>query len=100
MRFKAEQIGLGMVPEFDYSILRLTGILLFHQKIVNRLYFYNATKARYSTEKVMPYFLNRSLGYYENLRAYEQYVIDGSDYVLSLYNLKIEVIKPNTFTIP
>ena len=100
VRFKAEQIGLGMVPEFDYRILRLTGILLFHQKIVNRLYFYNATKARYSSEKVLPYFLNKSLGYYENLRGYEPYVIDGSDYVLSLYNFKIEVLKPNTFTIP
>lgn len=73
---------------------------MFHQKIVNRLYFYNATKARYSSDKVVPYFLNKALGYNENLRGYEPYVIDGSDYVISLYNLKIEVIKPNSFTIP
>jgi len=100
VRFKAEQLGLGIIPDFDYRTFRLTGILMFHQKIVNRLYFYNATKARYSSEKVMPYFVNKALGYNENLRGYEPYVIDGSDYVLSLYNFKIEVIKPNSFTIP
>jgi outer membrane protein assembly factor BamA len=97
--FKVEQLGLG-ITDFDYSTLRLTGILMFHQKIVNRLYFYNATKARFSSEKVMPYAFNKALGYNENLRGYEPYVIDGSDYVLSLYNFKIEVIKPNSFTIP
>jgi outer membrane protein assembly factor BamA len=100
VRFKAEQLGLGMIPDFDHRTFRLTGILMWHQKIVNRLYFYNATKARFSTEKTMPYFLDRALGYNENLRGYEPYVIDGSDYVLSLYNLKIQVIKPNSYTIP
>ena len=99
-QIKAEQLGLGLIEDFDYMSFRLTGILAFHQKIVNRLYFYNVTKARYSSEKVLPYFLNRALGYRENLRGYDPYVIDGSDYVLSLYNFKIEVIRPNTFTIP
>ncbi len=98
-RIKAELIGLG-ITDFEYPTLRLTGILMFHQKITNRLYFYNTTKARYSSEKVMPHFLNRALGYNENLRGYESYVIDGSDYVLSLYNFKIQVVKPNSYTIP
>jgi outer membrane protein assembly factor BamA len=100
VRFKAEQLGLGIISDFENRAFRLTGILMFHQKIVNRLYFYNATKARYSSDKVLPYFLNKALGYNENLRGYEPYVIDGSGYVLSLYNLKIEVVKPNSFTIP
>ena len=99
VKFKAEQVGLG-ITDFEFPSFRLTGILMYHQKIVNRLYFYNATKARYSTEKTMPHILNRALGYNENLRAYEPYVIDGSDYVISLYNLKIQVIKPNSYTIP
>jgi outer membrane protein assembly factor BamA len=97
---KAEQLGLGLIKDFDYLSFRFTGILAFHQKIVNRLYFYNATKARYTSEKVLPHFLNQALGYRENLRGYDPYVIDGSDYVLSLYNFKIEVLRPNTFTIP
>jgi outer membrane protein assembly factor BamA len=100
VNFRAEQLGLGIINDFNKQTLRMTGILMFHQKIVNRLYFYNATKARYSSEKIMPHNLNKALGYNENLRGYEPYVIDGSDYVLSLYNFKVEVLKPNSFTIP
>jgi len=100
VRIRAEQSGLGFIKGFDYPTFSLTGILMFHQKIANRLYFYNAAKARFSSEKVLPYFMNKALGYNENLRGYEPYVIDGSDYVLSLYNFKIEVVKPNSFTIP
>ena len=96
---KAEQIGLG-ITDFDYPMLRLTGIVMFHQKIANRLYFYNATKARYSSEKIIPHLMNRALGFNENLRGYESYVIDGSDYVMSLYNFKIQVVKPNSYTLP
>jgi outer membrane protein assembly factor BamA len=99
-RIRADQMGLGILPDFNYTTLMLTGTLMFHQKIVNRLYFFNTTQARYSSEKVLPYNLNRALGYSVNLRGYEPYVIDGSDYVISLYNFKIEVIKPNSFTLP
>ena len=97
---KLEQLGLGIIPDFDYQTTCLTGVLMFHQKIVNRLYFYNTTKGKYSSEKIMPHYLNKALGYFENLRGYESYVIDGSDYIISLYNLKVELLKPNSFTIP
>ena len=100
VKIKAEQIGLGLIPEFDSQTFRLTGVLMFHQKIANRLYFYNVTKGRYSSEKIMPHFLNKALGYHEYLSGYEPYVIDGSDYVISKYNLKIQLVKPNTYTIP
>lgn len=100
IKLRAEQIGLGIIKDFDYPTFRLTGILLYHQKIANRLYFYNATKARYSSEKILPHFLGEALGYEEYLSGYEPYVIDGSDYVLTKYNLKIQVVKPSTYTIP
>ena len=48
----------------------------------------------------MPHILNRGLGYNEFLSGYESYVIDGSDYVISKYNLKLQVIKPTTRTLP
>jgi outer membrane protein assembly factor BamA len=97
---RAEQIGLGLIKDFDYQTFRLTGIMMYHQKIINRLYFYNATKARYTSRKVLPHFLNEALGYEEYLSSYEPYVIDGTDYVISVYNLKFQVVKPNTYTIP
>ncbi len=97
---RAERLGLGIVDDYPYPSFRFTGLLMFHQKLANRLYFYNTTKARYSQEKVMPYVLNKALGYNEYLSGYEAYVIDGSDFVITKYNLKLQVIKPTTQTIP
>lgn len=97
---RAEKLGLGIISKFPYPTLRLTGLLMFHQQLANRIYFYNTTKARYSQEKVMPYALNKGLGYNEYLSGYEAYVIDGSDFVITKYNLKLQVIKPTTRTLP
>jgi len=100
IKIKAEQIGLGIIQDFNYQAFRLTGVVMFHQKLTNWLYFYNATKGRYSSEKTMPHVLNKALGYNENLTAYEPYVIDGSDYVITYYNMKFQLVKPNSYTIP
>jgi outer membrane protein assembly factor BamA len=100
VNLKAEQIGMGIIESFTYSTFRLTGVLMFHQKLAKRLYFSTATKGRYSSEKIMPHFLNKALGYNEYLGGYEPYVIDGSDYVISKYNLKVQLVKPSTYTVP
>ena len=100
VKIRAEQIGLGIIPGFDYQTFRLTGVLMYHQKLANRLYFNNASKFRMATQKRMPHLMNQGLGYNEFLSGYEDYVIDGTDYLISKYNLKFEVIKPSSFTIP
>ncbi len=100
VRLRAEQLGVGIMPDYPYANFRLTGILMFHQKLANRVFFFNTTKARYSSEKFMPYALNKGLGYNEFLSGYEAYVIDGSDYFISKYNLKIQLIKPTVKTLP
>lgn len=103
---RAEQVGLGFIPDFGYPTFRVTAFLMYHQKLANRVYFYNTAKGRISSESrasneiYMPYILNRALGYNENLSGYEPYVMDGSDYFISKYNLKIQVIKPTTYTLP
>ncbi len=100
VKLNAEKIGLGIVQGFPYQSLQLTGVLMFHQELARRIYFYNTTKARFSTEKRLPHILNRGLGYNEFLSAYEPYVMDGSDFFISKYNLKLELIKPTTKTLP
>lgn len=94
------KVGLGIIPDFPYSGMRATGVLMFHQKLSKRFYFYNATKIRYSSRKQNPHVLNRGLGYQEFLSAYEPYVMDGSDFFVTKYNLKYQLIKPTTRTIP
>lgn len=100
VRLNVEKMGLGLIPEFPYPGFSMTGMFMFHQKLANRLYFYNATKARYRQEKFLPYALNHALGYQEFMSGYESYVIDGSDYFITKYNLKLQVLKPTTWTIP
>lgn len=100
VNIRAEQLGLGIIPDYPFANFRVTGVLMFHQMLANRIYFYNTTKARYSSEKYMPHALNRGLGYREFLSGYEPYVIDGSDYVISKYNLKLQIVKPTMRTLP
>ena len=47
VKITAVQMGLGLIEAFPYPSFSITGLFLFHQKLANRLYFYNATKARY-----------------------------------------------------
>jgi outer membrane protein assembly factor BamA len=100
VKIRAEQLGLGLIPDYAFPAFRVTGVMMYHQKLANRLYFYNASKFQYSSEKYMPHILNQGLGYHEFMSGYEPYVIDGSDYVISKYNVKIQVIKPSTYTLP
>jgi len=100
VKLSAQKLGLGIIQDFPYPSLRLTGVFMFHQELATRLYFYNTTKAVFSSEKLLPHLLNKGLGYNEWLSAYEPYVMDGSDYFISKYNLKINLIKPRTQIIP
>lgn len=100
VKLRAEKVGLGILPGNNYENLMFTGVFFFHQQLTRRFYFYSATKVRYSYEKLIPYAFNRGLGYNEFLSGYEPYVIDGSDYFITKYNLKLQVVKPTTQSIP
>jgi len=99
-KFEAQQYGLGIFNDFKYPHLKLTGTFFFHQRLNHRFYFANATKAEFSTRKDLPYIFKKGLGYAENLSGYEYYVINGSDYFLTKYFLKFELIPPTQKTIP
>ena len=99
-RLNAKQTGLRIVSSFPYSFLRLTGVLMYHQKLANRLYFYNTYKGQLTGEKKLPHIFNKALGYGEWLSAYEPYVINGSDYFITKFNLKVQLIKPRNSTLP
>ena len=100
VRLNAKQTGLGFVSSFPYSFLRVTGVLMYHHKLANRLYFYNTYKGQLTAEKKLPHIFNQGLGYDEWLSAYEPYVINGSDYFITKFNLKVQLIKPRTSTLP
>jgi outer membrane protein assembly factor BamA len=100
VKLRVQKLGLGIIQDFPYPSLRLTGVFMFHQELANRLYFYNTSKVSFSSEKLPPHVMNKGLGYNEWLSAYEPYVMDGSDYFISKYNLKFNLVKPTTKTLP
>lgn len=100
IKLTARQTGLGFVPSFPYSYASLTGVLMYHQKLANRLYYYNTYKGRLTADKRLPHILNKALGYSEWLSAYEPYVLDGSDFFITKFNLKVQLVKPRNSTLP
>ncbi len=100
VKLTAKQTGMGIVPSFPYSFTSLTGVLMYHQKLARRFYFYNTYKGRITTEKRLPHILNQALGYDEWLSAYEPYVLDGSDFFITKFNLKVQLVKPRSSTVP
>ncbi len=100
VKLSGRQTGLGIIPSFPYSFTSVTGVLMYHQKLANRLYFYNTYKGKISSEKRLPHIFNKGLGYNEWLSAYEPYVVDGSDFFIAKYNLKLQLVRPTTKTIP
>lgn len=100
VKLTAKQTGLGFVPSFPYSFMGITGVFMYHQKLANRIYFYNTYKGTIHTEKKLPHIFNQGLGYSEWLSAYEPYVINGSDFFITKFNLKVQIVKPRSSTIP
>jgi hypothetical protein len=100
VKLSGRQTGLGIIPSFPYSFTSVTGVLMYHQKLANRLYFYNTYKGKISSEKRLQHIFNKGLGYNEWLSAYEPYVMDGSDFFIAKYNLKLQLVRPTAKTIP
>ena len=58
----------------------------------------NTLYGKWTEEKPIPYFFNRSLGYgNNNVRGYEYYIIDGQQYVMTKNALRFCLIKPRSF---
>ena len=71
-----------------------------HFEPFNRFFIGSSFKTKYNTEKELPYFLQKALGYGDYVRGYEYYVVDGHSYWLSRTAVKYALIEKTTFDIP
>ena len=99
-KFKAQRFGLGIINDYPYGNWEFEGTLFYHKKLSDRYYFANITKARVTTNKEVPLVIKKGLGYAENLTGYDDFVIDGTDYIINKFIFKHQLIKPSTFSIP
>ncbi len=90
--------GLGLLKnEPDYFIAKTTADI--YRPINQRWYWAASATLKYATDKQEPYFMQRGLGFNNDLvRSNELYVIDGTAFALLKSNLKFELIKPRIHT--
>jgi len=88
--------GLSLLPDESVSTLQITSNLRKYWKLDSRLFYAIGITGQLRIDDNTSYLFNRSLGYGRNyLRGYENYVIDGHDFMLIKSNMKYNIISPN-----
>ncbi len=99
IKITATKNGLFMFPESEINSLKLKGEFSKYIQINKKLYFAgNMTFQKTAGEK-NPFFLNTALGYSSNIRGYEYYAINGTDFFLFKNTLNFKVLSKRTFQI-
>jgi len=96
-RLSLLQRGLGIVEDFNYRKTFISIMGTHHQNIRGRWYYENALKVRLTKDEPQPYALREGLGYTTNIRGYEYYIVDGNSYVVSVNNLKYNLLPQKDF---
>ncbi len=77
-------------PNFVYFTTRLKKFW----KLSPTWFYAASASAKHSFAGQQPYFLQKGLGYLDNVRAYEYYVVDGQSWFVAKTNLKYRLISP------
>jgi outer membrane protein assembly factor BamA len=99
-KVKGQRYGLGLIKEYPYPNWTLEATSFYHRKLSNRIYVANATQGKISSNKELPFAQQKALGYGVYMTGYEHYVIDGSDYFISKFITKFQLMKPTRFDLP
>lgn len=100
-KLKIEQSGLGILKEYPYRNLELDAVVFYHKRISERFYIANVAKGKLSTNKELPLLQQqKAFGYNVNLTGYDDFVIDGTDYIINKFILKYRLVKPRTYSLP
>lgn len=94
-----QQDGLGFENNNGLNLFTTQVSYRHHHQLGDRLYAAHAFTGKVNWSEP-PYYLVNALGYNHFVRGYELVVIDGSRFGLLQSNLKYQVLKPKTFTIP
>jgi len=99
-KLKLERYGLGIFKEYPFGNLELDAALFYHKRVSDRFYFANVAKGQLSSNKDLPLFhQQRAFGYNVNLTGYDDFVIDGTDYIINKMILKYQLVKPRTYSL-
>ena len=94
-----QQTGLGLINKEGLNLFTTQIGYNHHFKLSDKFYFAYSLSGKANWSKP-PYYLTQGLGYGDVVRGYELYVIDGTRWGLMQSNLKYEIIKPKSITLP
>ncbi len=94
-----QQDGLGIVNREGLNLFTTQVGYRHHYKLSEKWYAAYSLTGKVNWNKP-PYYLLRGLGYNDFVRGYEYFVIDGTRYGLIQSNLKYEILKPRSITLP
>ncbi len=99
-KVKVQRYGFGIIKDYPYNNWLLEGTSFYHKKLSNKIYIANVTRAKISSNKEVPFIQQKALGYAEYMTGYERFVIDGSDFFISKFITKFQILKPTSFQLP
>lgn len=92
--------GLGIKDVDNVDNFFVYGNLKKFTPFTNWLNMANGIYAKWTDDRKIPYFFNRSIGYgNNNVRGYEYYIIDGQRYIMTKNSLRFRLIKPYVFNL-
>ncbi len=87
-----QQQGLGILHNNGFYKLSLYSRFKRFYHIGGKFYGANSLSLKKTFDNYEVYYFKRGLGYYDYLRGYEYYVIDGQDFALFKSNLKFNLL--------
>jgi len=94
-----EKYGFGLMQSNGVDFYTFKAKFNMYHQILDKWYYAWGLSAKFSSDDVQPYQLQRGLGYIKDyIRAYELYVLDGKNYGLFKSNLKFELVQRKLHT--
>jgi len=84
--------GLGLFSDNGVNMFYIKSEFSKYTELSNRFSLSNNLTLRYKTEDKQAFFLNTALGYTSNIRGYEYYVINGTNFGLLKNSLNFKLL--------
>jgi outer membrane protein assembly factor BamA len=87
--------GFDIFTDQKFSILNIKSSYRKYVKLKEKLYFAGGVTGRLRIDNNNSYYFGRGLGFGNDyVRGYENYVIDGTNYIIIKSNIKYNIIQP------
>jgi surface antigen-like variable number repeat protein len=93
------QYGLGIINSVESSISIINFGFQYNTLVIPKLYFSSFNVYKSSLNEELPYFSRNGIGFDDNIRGYEFYVIHGKSYFVMNNDLKLNVLPKKVFVL-